>query len=154
MENWRVKNNYIHDNNKENTAPPGSLAATIPPGGGILLLGVSKNVIEHNRIKDNDFYGLSIIDFCLGTLGGYDLPGPAWCSTNWSGEDPVPRDNVIERNTFIHNGTNPPPLHPLAPLAADITYVVIPETQAGNCFDRNIYTTYASLFGNGPDQCL
>jgi hypothetical protein len=153
MENWEVKDNYIHDNNRPNTAPPGSLAASLPPGGGILLMGVSKNVIERNLVKNNDFYGLSVIDFCLAVQGGYDSAEAPWCSANWSGADPVPRDNVIERNTFVHNGTDPPPDHPLAPLAADIVYVVVDPT-AGNCFDRNHYTTYSSLTGGGPDPCL
>jgi hypothetical protein len=153
MENWEVKDNYIHDNNRPNTAPPGSLAASLPPGGGILLMGVSKNVIERNLVKNNDFYGLSVIDFCLAVQGGYDSAEAPWCAANWSGADPVPRDNVIERNTFINNGTDPPPDHPLAPLAADIVYVVVDPT-AGNCFDRNHYTTYSSLTGGGPDPCL
>jgi len=153
MENWRVKNNYIHDNNLPNPLPPNtSMASTLPPGGGILLMGVSKNEIEHNRVENNGFFGLAIIDFCLAVEGGYDFAGPPWCFANTSGADPVPRDNVIERNTFVHNGTSPP-AHPLAPFAADIVYLV-PDPAAGNCFDRNTYTTSSFVLGGGPDQCL
>jgi len=153
MENWRVKNNYIHDNNLPNPLPPNtSMASTLPPGGGILLMGVSKNEIEHNRIENNGFFGLAVIDFCLAVEGGYDFAAPPWCVANTSGADPVPRDNVIERNTFVHNGTSPP-AHPLAPFAADIVYLV-PDPAAGNCFDRNTYTTSSFVLGGGPDQCL
>ena len=158
MENWQVENNYIHDNNYPNMAPPESSAAGIPLGGGILLMGVSKNVLSRNRVENNHFYGLAVIDFCVAQEGGFDfinggyeLPGPPWCTANWSGADPVPRDNVIERNTFVNNGTDPPP-HPLAPFAADIVYAV-PDPTAGNCFDRNTYTTYSSIFGGGLPPC-
>jgi hypothetical protein len=114
-------------------------------------MGVSKNEIEHNRVENNGFFGLAIIDFCLAVEGGYDFAGPPWCFANTSGADPVPRDNVIERNTFVHNGTSPP-AHPLAPFAADIVYLV-PDPAAGNCFDRNTYTTSSFVLGGGPDQC-
>ena len=38
--NWDIVDNHVHDNNEPNTAPPGSMSAALPPGGGILVLGV------------------------------------------------------------------------------------------------------------------
>lgn len=148
MGDWKIEDNYIHDNNRPNTAPPGSAASTLPPGGGILLMGVSGNELEGNLIENNEFFGLTVIDFCIGVEG---VPAP--CASNWSGADTVPRNNEIEGNTFINNGTNPVPWHPFAPLAADIIEAVLDPT-AGNCFEDNSYSTYASLVGApAPQQC-
>jgi len=150
MEDWKVLNNYIHDNNLTNGAP-GGLAALLPSGGGILLMGVSGNTIEGNRIENNDFFGLAVVDFCVALTGA---PGPCSPNPNWSGADPVPRNNEISDNEFVNNGTHPvPPWHPLAPLAADITEVVLDPT-ANNCYEENSYATYASITGApAPQAC-
>jgi parallel beta-helix repeat protein len=149
MKDWKVLNNYIHDNNLPNGAP-GGLPALLPPGGGVLLMGVSRNKLEGNRIENNDFFGLAVVDFCVALTGA---PGPCSPNPNWSGEDPVPRNNEISDNIFVNNGTNAPGWHPLAPLAADITEAVLDPT-ANNCYEENTYTTYASLVGApAPQQC-
>jgi parallel beta-helix repeat protein len=150
MEDWKVLNNYIHDNNLPNGAS-GGLPALLPPGGGILLMGVSDNMLEGNRVENNDFYGLAIIDFCLSNPYPEDiLSCEEW---NSSGADPVPRNNKIADNTFVNNGTNAPGGHPLAPYAADIIEGVF-DPSAGNCFEENSYTTYASLVGApAPQAC-
>ena len=61
-------NNYIHDNNLPNGAP-GGLPAILPPGGGVMLLGVSDNILVGNRIENNDFFGLAVLDFCFALTG-------------------------------------------------------------------------------------
>src|SRR5262249_5240966 len=48
--NWDIIGNYVHDNNEPNDAPPGSMSAYLPPGGGILVLGVDNVNIHKNRI--------------------------------------------------------------------------------------------------------
>jgi hypothetical protein len=35
---WEIVDNYVHDNNAPNSAPPGSMSAACP-GGGILVPG-------------------------------------------------------------------------------------------------------------------
>jgi nitrous oxidase accessory protein NosD len=149
VENWKVLNNYIHDNNQlfEGT---GGLPALLPPGGGILLMGVSANKLAGNRIENNDFFGLAVVDFCFALT---QAPGPCSPIPNWTGADPVPRNNKILGNTFVNNGTNPVPWHPLAPFAADITEAVLDPT-ANNCYEGNSYTTYASITGApAPQEC-
>jgi len=47
------------------TAPPGSMSADMPPGGGILVLGVDNVNIEKDRIENNNFYGITVVDYCL-----------------------------------------------------------------------------------------
>jgi hypothetical protein len=146
MEDWKVMNNYIHDNNQLFDGTSG-LPALLPPGGGILLLGVSDNKLAGNRIENNDFFGLAVLDFCFGLTGA---PGPCSPNPNTSGADPVPRDNRIQGNVFVNNGTNAPVWHPLAPFAADIIEAVF-DPSAGNRFDGNRCTTYSFIPG-GVEQ--
>ena len=136
MDGWKVMNNYIHDNN-EYYPDAGGLPSLLPPGGGILLMGVSGHKIAGNRVENNDFFGIAVVDFCIALTGA---PGPCSPDPNWSGHDPVPRDNRIQGNTFVNNGTNPPSWHPLADYAADIITAVFEP--AGNSFHGNTCTTY------------
>ena len=66
---WHIIDNYVHDNNELNTGPPGSLVAELPRGGGILLLGVDYVDVQRNRIENNDFFGIGMIDYCLAVEG-------------------------------------------------------------------------------------
>ena len=50
MANWVIAHNYIHDNNLPNPAPPGTFQAGLPPGFGVLLLGVSDHVVAKNYV--------------------------------------------------------------------------------------------------------
>jgi hypothetical protein len=136
MDGWKVMNNYIHDNN-EYYPDAGGLPSLLPPGGGILLMGVSGHQIAGNRVENNDFFGIAVVDFCIALTGA---PGPCSPDPNWSGHDPVPRDNMIAGNRFVNNGTNPPSWHPLADYAADIITAVFEP--AGNSFHGNTCTTY------------
>lgn len=150
IEDWKAMNNYVHDNNLPNGAPPGSLPSLLPPGGGVMLLGVSETKLAGNRIENNDFFGMAVLDFCFALTGA---PDPVnWCAPypNDKGTDPVPRDNRILGNTFVNNGTAPPSWHPLAPFAADIIEAVF-DPSAGNRFDGNRCTTYSSIPG-GVEQ--
>ncbi len=149
MVNWKVQDNYIHDNNRANSAPPGSMAADLPSGGGILLMGVDQTTIKKNQVENNDFYGLAVIDYCLA-VGGSAFD----CNVVPPEVEPIPQGNRVERNSFVNNGTAPDPTHPLAPFAADITYIILPGgPQTGNCFDKNTYTTYQAVLGFSPPAC-
>jgi len=147
MANWEIIDNYVHDNNAPNNAPPGSMSADLPPGGGILVLGTDGAVITKNVVENNDFYGIAMVDWCLATNGSDfscdNIPMDP-------GINEFPEQNIVQDNDFINNGTNPTP-HPLAPYAADITYIA--WASYGNCFARNEYLTrqYAIV---GPDWML
>lgn len=149
MVNWKIQDNWVHDNNRANSAPPGSMAAGIPPGGGILLLGVDQTVIQKNLVENNDFYGVAIVDYCLAQGGT-----PFNCTDNPPDVEPIPQGNRVLRNTFTNNGTAPDPTHPLASFAADMVYIILPGGPlTGNCFDRNTYDTYGALQGFFPPPC-
>ncbi len=53
----QVTSNYVHNNNRQNFAPAGKLAALLPPGTGILVLGVVANqvVLQGNTVVHNNF---------------------------------------------------------------------------------------------------
>ena len=88
---WHILDNYVHDNNEPNTASEGSETSQLPYGGGILLLGVDHVDIQRNRIENNDFFGIGMIDYCLA-VRGTDFT----CSTH----PPDVKDTSPDFNTF------------------------------------------------------
>jgi parallel beta-helix repeat protein len=137
-----IRKNWIHDNNKPNTATPGSILASVPAGTGILQVGVDDSKIERNRVERNDFLGIGIADYCLVVLGS-----PFDCSTDAS----VPPgflleqgalNNRVARNTLVANGTNPDPSHPFAFAASDLGLFTVGD--GGNCYEENVFTTFFS----------
>jgi parallel beta-helix repeat protein len=133
---WDIVGNYIHDNNEPNTAPPGSMSADLPPGGGILVLGVDRVNIEKNRIENNDFYGITVVDYCLA-VGGSSFD----CASNPPEVDPAPDGNRYVSNVLANNGTAPVPFGGLEAFAGDITYIMLDPGHA-NCFANNTYGTF------------
>jgi hypothetical protein len=138
---WSIVRNYVHNNNKPNTAPPGSMSAQLPPGGGILVLGADRVHLDGNKTENNDFYGLAVVDWCLAVAGS-----PFDCSTSPPAVDPAPDDNSYVSNALANNGTNPIPFHGLQFFAADITVLLIGDHV--NCFARN--NTFSTYHGFTP----
>ena len=83
----------------------GGLVAELPPGGGVLVLGVQDVKIEDNEIEDNDFFGIALIDYCVAVDGTSNSCGnnPPYY------EDTSPEDISIVGNTVTGNGGDPPP---------------------------------------------
>jgi hypothetical protein len=129
MGNWVVEHNNVYDNNlSPNPAPPGSFQADLPPGIGILVLGVSDNVVAKNTVENNDFVGIGMLGWCTsqffqpaGCLGGE----PALLG------DPSANNNLVAQNKLNDNGMDPPLGYPLAPLASDIIYLQTPPVEPG-----------------------
>ena len=150
MGNWVVRQNNVYDNNLPNPAPPESFQASLPPGIGILLLGVSDNVVEKNTVEDNDFVGIGVLGWC--TAQG---TGPNNCIDRPPITNPQANDNLISQNKVRRNGGNPPPIE-TSFLAADLTYFDVVEGSSGNCFKKNKPKgyTYVSSEGELPtDGC-
>ena len=130
MGNWLVKNNNVYDNNLENPAPPESFQGGLPRGIGILLLGVSDNVVEKNTVEDNNFVGIGMLDWCTAAAFiGRD------CENNPPITDPESSNNLISRNTLERNGLDPDETD-ASFLAADLTYADSGDS-SGNCFENN-----------------
>jgi len=142
-----VKDNWIHDNNKPNTARPGSILSTVPRGIGVLHLGVDDSVIEGNLVENNDFSGIAIVDYCLAVLGS-----PFACTVDPTITpeflaDESATGNRVERNTLVDNGTAPDS-GPFAFAAADLTLVTFGD--GGNCYEDNVFETFFSFIGTFP----
>jgi parallel beta-helix repeat protein len=116
--NWHIADNDVHNNNEENTAEGGE-TAELPPGIGILLLGVDNVDLQKNRIETNDFVGIAMVDWCLAVAGsGFD------CSADTPDlQDTALDNNQVIGNKLADNHTGTPPPGPFATLASDILYV-------------------------------
>jgi len=141
MGNWVVQHNNVYDNNVfpddlPNPAPPGSFQGDLPPGVGILVLGVSDNVVAKNTVENNDFVGIGVLGWCSAAAS---IPGRD-CVTRPPIRDPSVSNNLIAQNKVSGNGTNPPPIA-IGFLAADLTYFSAGqdagESNSGNCFEKN-----------------
>jgi parallel beta-helix repeat protein len=132
MKNWVLTQNHIYANNRPNEAPPESFQAGLPPGVGVLLLGVSDNVIEKNTVESNDYVGIGVLGWCTATLTNPERN----CFVDPPQADPAANDNLVSQNTVIGNGQSPPG-GPLDFLAADLTFFDLFEGSSGNCFAKN-----------------
>jgi nitrous oxidase accessory protein NosD len=127
MNNWVIEQNHIRDNNLfPNPAPPDSFQAGLPPGAGVLLLGVSDHVISKNVVENNGLVGIGVLGWCTAVN---DVPGRN-CIEFPPQADPAANNNLVSQNTLINNGWFG------APLSADITYLEF-EGSSGNCFEKN-----------------
>lgn len=95
--NTIIRNNFIYDNNIDNFAPPGAIAASLPSGIGIMVFGADGAILEGNIIKNNISAGAIFADH--GSFSDTAPPDPAM--------DPRPDRNMVLKNTFINNGNAP-----------------------------------------------
>jgi parallel beta-helix repeat protein len=143
-----MRDNQIQDNNRPNTARPGSILAEIPSGTGILHLGVDDSSIERNQIEDNGFTGIGIADYCIVVFG---TPFSCVADPSVTPEfvaDQTAANNRVVDNVLVNNGTNPAP-GPFEDVAADISLVTLGDH--GNCFAANLFTTFYSIIGVLPE---
>lgn len=90
-----IRDNEVYDNNLKNFAPASSIAAGVPSGLGMLVVGYDDATIENNLIKDNQCIGIFIVDNV--TFGMADDPKV----------DPYPDNARVMKNTFVNNGEKP-----------------------------------------------
>jgi hypothetical protein len=150
MANWVIEHNDIYDNNAPNAAPPGSFQAGLPPGVGVLLLGVSDHVVAKNTVENNDFVGIGVLGWCTATATGDPNRN---CINDPPQAEPSANNNLVAQNTMVGNGLNPPP-SPVSFLAADITYFNLIEPSSGNCFEKNTPKDGFTFVSSEPDGQL
>lgn len=146
MANWVIEQNDIYSNNlSPNPAPPGSFQADLPPGAGVLLLGVSDHVIAKNNVEDNDYVGIGVLGWCTALAGG-----PRDCGDG-SGlrAPPQANNNLVSQNYVSGNGGNAPAGAPLP--AVDLLYVQFEPGASGNCFKKNKPKNGYTFFSSEPD---
>jgi parallel beta-helix repeat protein len=160
-----LRDNLVVDNNRDNSARPGSALSNLPPGIGIFYQAVDNSLITRNHIEDNDFSGVAIVDYCVSVADTpqqccEDAEQEEDCDSNTLKPgflpDQTAENNHVVANELINNGTDPVD-HPFSFAAADLTLVTLPDDH-GNCYeDNSISATFFSLvdffdyvFGGGP----
>jgi parallel beta-helix repeat protein len=164
-----LHNNWVHHNNEPNGSGLGSILGFLPPGIGILYVGVDESLISGNLVENNNFVGIAISDYCApfqGTPFQCELPDP---------EDPDPpfplgflldqaaENNRVVGNTLVENATDPDPFpppddNPFAFAAADLSLLTVPPPEPplhGNCYENNqpedaSFFSLAYLLGEVP----
>jgi parallel beta-helix repeat protein len=143
-----MQNNWLHDNNKPNTARPGSILAEIPSGIGIIYLGVDDSVASGNLVENNDFAGIAISDYCIPLLGTeFACTVDPTITPEFLADEKAENNRVVD-NELNNNATNIDPDSPFAIYAADL--VLITGNDHGNCFANNDFTTSFSFIGRFP----
>jgi parallel beta-helix repeat protein len=148
MEDWVIAFNDIYDNNLPNPAPITSFQGGLPPGIGVLLLGVSDHTIAVNKVEGNDFVGIGVLGWCTAT----SLGDP---SRNCINDPPVTaspsaNNNLVFGNLLANGSPDPSPVPPLP--RVDILYVQTPaagEPGTGNCFRNNRPADFSFLSSTG-----
>ena len=107
--------NYIHHNNNTEV-PSRNTGFQTGLGSGVVLAGVTNNIVERNLIVDNDRAGVIIVDWIDAIFGNGS-------GRDWLAADNIIRDNVIEGST----------------LDADLLMALNGSENAGNgnCFSGN-----------------
>jgi len=134
-----MRDNHVHDNNKPNTARPGSILAEVPSGTGILHLGVDDSEIARNRIENNGFSGIAIADYCIAVSlsPGFSCAVDPTITDEFLADEGAENNRVVG-NVLVNNGTSAS--GPLFFLAADLT--LLSPAERGNCYEDNVYTTF------------
>jgi parallel beta-helix repeat protein len=121
--------NFVHDNNRPNTANPKDIASAVPAGTGFLILGTRRTSLFRNTVVHNDFCGIALASTQLLTSFA-GLP-----ARDLAGIDPNPRDVSIHNNDVVHNGTHAP--NALLP-AADLLW---DGSGKDNRWQANVFAT-------------
>jgi hypothetical protein len=112
--------------------PEGSFQEGLPAGVGVLLLGVSDNVVARNVVENNNFVGIGILGWCTAVATGDPSRN---CENDPPIADPAANNNLVAANEVYDNALSPS-TPGLEFLAADLTYVDADES-TGNCFKRS-----------------
>jgi len=150
---WHVVNNDVHDNNFPNPAEGGETGA-LPPGIGVLLLGVDSVNLQNNRVEGNNYVGIGMVDWCLAVVAAGLVDNVPDCVYYFP--DHTPDYNQVTGNKLADNHTDTSP--ELLP-AADILDVGLDYlssgifgTGTGNCFSgNNLLKTSSTPLVTFPD---
>jgi hypothetical protein len=142
---YTLKRNWIHDNNRANTAT-GGILTTATPGTGILATGMDESRFVENRIENHDAFGLVLTDSCLPLIGTdydcYTTPVPEGFAGP-TGQHTIEHNRVIG-NVFVNNGNKAGSGGEWKGLEADIVFGSEGTAQT-NCFSDNSYKTLKLL---------
>jgi parallel beta-helix repeat protein len=93
--NLVIRNNIIRNNNLANFAPASSIAATVPPGVGLIIEAVDSVIVKDNLFENNKTVGMFVTDMYSFGLGGDSKVEPY-------------SDNIqVHKNNWVNNGNEP-----------------------------------------------
>ncbi len=145
---YTIRDNHVHDNNKPNTATPDAILSVVPPGTGILHIGVDDSRISGNLVENNDYIGIAVVDYCAVVQGGpFDCAIDPTVTPGFVALSEA-TNNTIEDNVLHANGLSPDPASPFAFAASDLGLLTAGDH--GNCYAGNVYSTFFSLIGALP----
>jgi parallel beta-helix repeat protein len=123
---WEIINNNVYNNNLPNPVS-GGLVGALPPGIGVLLIGVDRVTLRRNTIQGNTLAGLVVTD---------------WCTFNDCVADPPVVEDKADDNSIISNLVTTNGAGSLDPdfvgLEADVLSL---SAGVGNCFSGNTIGT-------------
>jgi parallel beta-helix repeat protein len=136
--NNSIVGNHVYDNNLVNFAT-GGLAAFVPKGTGILVVGSDNTLVDKNNISNNQFVGIATVSTAiLGLLAGAPLP-------RIDEIEPNPDGTRVTRNVLNNNGTLAPAGLPLP--ATDLLW---DGSGLNNCWKNN---NFSSSYPLALPQC-
>ena len=96
-----VRDNMVYDNNRDNFAKEGIIAAVIPPGLGIMVMTMDDVEVTGNTVEGHDSVGIAVVSYkTVELLDPPDRePDPDY--------DPYPETLHIHGNTLSGNGDAP-----------------------------------------------
>ncbi len=143
-----VLNNVIESNSTDNFGS--GTVAVVPRGTGIMIVSNDNSLFEANIIRDNDTFGVLVIDqSAANTLVDPD-PFPVLSG------DPDTFNNLIRRNFLLLNAQAP---QAGIPVFADIAMAFGTDggnqenCQTANLGSDGVLFTTAFPFGNGQNDC-
>lgn len=96
--NCTMRNNNVHDNNRNNWGEPTAIVSKIPAGIGVAVMAADGTVVENNQITGNRSVGVALIG--LAQL----IPDPTGIDV-----EPDPDATILRKNTYAGNGKDPDP---------------------------------------------
>ena len=144
MANWVIEHNDVRDNNLPNPALPNTFQKELPPGIGILVLGVSDHVIAKNTVEGNEYVGIGVLGWCVANQAN-----PQRCDPRVLLGDPSVNNVLVSQNKLSGNATLPPESWPIPLPSVDILYVQV-EGGTGNCFEKNKWSGFTFYSSTAP----
>ena len=127
--NITIRNNVVRNNNHPNFSDPNDLAAAVPSGVGILVLGADQTMVQQNIVSGNNFTGIVVFStLVLGVLAG--VPPEAF-----AGIEPNPDGTIVRGNFLSKNGSAPLTL-PIPVPGADLLW---DASGQNNCWSNNVF---------------
>jgi parallel beta-helix repeat protein len=143
-----IRDNYVHDNNKPNTAREGAILSTVPAGTGILVIGVDDSLVQGNLVENHDFVGVAVGDYCALVSGGpFDCGVDPTVTPGYVALSEASSDRIAD-NVVRGNGTRPDSTSPFAFAASDLALLTAGDH--GTCYVGNDFATAFSLIGVLP----